>query len=153
MARGGARVGAGRKPKDRSAALVSGSRQRMRIVPPTATNEANEPQAEVNRPKGLSDDDKAVWDELAPFALEQRTLTPAMAMAFADLCGYIVLERRLRIAPLAVGGADHRGLMQRIEVQRARFRLVPDGKPVIVSEGPKDEFAEFDGPQLVKSGA
>jgi len=40
--------------------------------------------------------------------------------------------------------------MQRLEGLMARFRILPDGKPVVVVETPKDAFAEFDGPQLVK---
>jgi hypothetical protein len=107
----------------------------------------------VTQPSGLDKDVRDVWEELAPLALEQRTLTASTAMAFADLCAYIVLERKLRAAPLAVAGPDHRGMIARVDLGRARFRLVPDGKPVIAPEQPKDEFAEFDGPQLVQKGA
>jgi hypothetical protein len=110
-----------------------------------------QPLGAVVRPKGLSDEDKAVWDELAPLAMELGTLTPATAMAFADLCGYIVLERKLRAAPLAVAGPDHRGMMARVEVARARFRLTGDGKLPTAQETPKDEWADFDAPlALVK---
>ena len=103
-------------------------------------------------PKELDADGLAVWRELAPHALDQRTLTPATALAFGWLCRTIVLERKLAAAPLAVAGPDHRGMMQRMEAGLARFRLTPDGKPPVVVEQPKDEWAEFDTPlSLVKT--
>jgi hypothetical protein len=80
-------------------------------------------------------------------------LTPATAYAFSWLCRTLVLERRLAATPLAVGGPDHRGVMQRLEGLMARFRILPDGKPVVIVEQPKDEWAEFDGPHLVTTGA
>jgi hypothetical protein len=86
---------------------------------------------------------------LAPLALEQRTLTPATAYAFAWLCRTIVIERKLSESERKVAGADHRGMMQRMEAGLAPFRLTPDGKSPVVLKGPKDEFAEFDGPQSV----
>jgi hypothetical protein len=153
MSRGGARVGAGRKRKDLGLARLSGSRQRaaMRGVgTQPAQPQPEMPQPPVTCPDTLSEDDKVIWAELAPLATAQGTLTQTSRRAFADLCGYIVMERQLRADPKQVAGAAHRGFMQRIEAQRARFRLIPDGKPVIVASAPKDEWAEFDGPKLVK---
>jgi len=147
---GGARPNSGPKRRDPQASwLAGGAKRGPRALAAASSSESS--LGAVKRPKGLSDEDKAVWDELAPLALEQKTLTVTTAMAFADLCGYIVLERKLRAAPLAVAGPDHRGMMQRVEAGRARFRLIPDGKPVVVVEQPKDEWAEFDGPTLVKN--
>ena len=57
-----------------------------------------------------------------------------------------------RAAPLAVAGPDHRGMMQRVEVGLARFRLTADGKSVAVPETSKDGFAEFDEPLKVLRG-
>lgn len=147
---GGARPNSGPKRRDPNAAWLAGSKKRGPsgvVRPQTPLDGAVEA---VQRPKDMSADDAAVWDELAPFALAQGTLKPCFAMAFADLCGLIVLERKLRAAPLAVAGPDHRGMLQRVEAGRARFRLVPDGKPVVSDEAPKDEWAEFDGPTLVR---
>lgn len=105
----------------------------------------------VDCPKGLSGEAKDVWKELSTHAITAGTLTAATAMAFADLCDYIVLERKLRAAPLTVAGPDHRGMMARVEAGRVRFRLLPDGKAVATLEPVKDEWAEFDSPlQLVK---
>ena len=151
MPRGGARIGAGRPRKERPADWLAGHPGKRGPRPVERPSESPVgPQGAVSRPNWLEDDGKGIWDELAPLALAQHTLTPTTAQAFADLCAYIALERRMRAAPLAVGGADHRGMMARVEAGRARFRLTPDGKPVIV-EQVKDEWAEFDGPQLVQS--
>lgn len=147
---GGARLGTGPKRRDQNASWLAGGKKpgpRGVVRPPAA---AEGELAAVERPKVMPADDAAVWDELAPLALLQGTLKPCYAMAFADLCALIVLERKLRIAPLAVAGPDHRGMLQRVEAGRARFRLIPDGKPVVSDEAPKDEWAEFDGPTLVK---
>lgn len=147
---GGARVGAGRKKRAPGAAWLTGARRRgpQGVVKPAAV--VPDDSGTVVRPKGLSVEDTAVWNELAPLALALGTLTVATAMAFADLCGYIVMERKMRVAPLAAGGPDHRGLIQRIETMRARFRLIADGKPVVKPETTGDEWSEFDGPTLVK---
>lgn len=149
MPRGGARVGAGRPRRDPASAWLKGDtvKRGPRPVRPVASVGA---PAQVERPSHLDAEGLAVWAELAPHALELRTLTPATAMAFGDLCRAIVFERKLALSPLAAAGADHRGMMARVEAGRARFRLTPDGKPVVSLEQPKDEWAEFDGPQLVK---
>jgi hypothetical protein len=147
---GGARPNSGPKRRDPAGAWLAGKPVRRGPRPVERAKSDEAVATTVKRPKGLTDEDAAVWDELAPFALEQGTLTLATAMAFADLCGYIVMERKLRVSALAAAGPDHRGLIQRVESGRARFRLIPDGKPVTVNEAPKDEWAEFDGPALVK---
>src|SRR5262245_3948050 len=126
---GGARVGAGRKPRTRDADWLAGhpGKRGLKVVErPEAM--LSVPEQAVKCPKDLSGAAEEVWYELAPFALEQHTLTPTTAMAFADLCEFIVLERRFRGSPLGVCSPDHRGMMQRVETGRARFRLIPDGK-------------------------
>jgi hypothetical protein len=151
MPRGGARFGAGRKRKERALDWLHGYPGKTTPkAAQSAPSAAEQPLPVVNCPEDVEGEDRRVWLELAPLAVELRTLTPATAQAFADLCAYIVLERRMRAAPLAVGGADHRGMVGRIEMLRARFRLVPDGKPVPAPAVPKDEWGEFDGLQAVK---
>lgn len=152
MPRGGARVGAGRPRRDPTSAWLKGDtvKRGPRPVRPSAPVGA---VVRVDPPRHLDEEGLAVWKELAPHALELRTLTPATAMAFGDLCRAIVFERKLAMSALAAAGADHRGMMSRVEAGRARFRLIPDGKPVVAVEKPEDAFAEFDGPQLVKGAA
>jgi hypothetical protein len=103
-------------------------------------------------PSYLTAEEVAIWRELAPFALAERTLVERTAMAFATLCRNIVLLRKLEAAPLTCAGADHRGMLVRVEAGWARFRLIPDGKPALSAEPVADEWAEFDGPLSVIQG-
>jgi hypothetical protein len=107
----------------------------------------------VQPPQALAGEALAVWCDLAPLAIELRSLTPARAYAFGLLCGWIVLERKLAASPLAACGPDHRGLMGKVESGLARFQLHGDGKAAVAVEPPADEWAEFDGPVLVKGSA
>lgn len=140
---GGARVGAGRKPKDKAAARLHGSRQRTVIRFPGAEAPPPEPAEPIDPPKKLSPKARAVWRELAPYAQAAGTLTTGTAAAFALLCRAVVLEQRLSRG-LAAGSADHRGMMQRVEVGMTRFGLAPIGKPIAAPAKPEDPFAEFD---------
>jgi hypothetical protein len=137
---GGARIGAGRKPKALAAHLLHGTataRARTTGSPP--------PVEPFPPPVGLPDDVRAAWLDLAPHAFTARTLTPATAYAFTLLCRNIVLERALATAAVTRGGPDHRALIQRLDIELARFCLAPIGKalwdPVPATEDP---FAEFD---------
>jgi hypothetical protein len=91
-----------------------------------------------------------VWLELAPLAHARGTLTAEMVPAFTLLCSQLAAERALRLSPLEAWGPDHRGVVRLVELGMARFRIQPDGKPAVEQAAPKDEWAEFDGPQLVK---
>src|SRR6185503_5878828 len=73
----------------------------------------------------------AIWHELAPHAVAQRTLTPATAAAFAMLCRAVVLERALGGSPSTAGGANHRGLMHRVATWKKDFCLQPFGRPLV----------------------
>jgi hypothetical protein len=119
-------------------------------------------------PADLPDDQKAVWEQLAPHALAARTLTPGTAGSFRDLCRAIVVRDGLlatiqaegwTFVKVSVDGAgvehselkkhplvaDHRGWEQRVEAGRARFRLAPIGKELVVAAKPDDPFGEFEG--------
>ena len=157
---GGFRIGAGRKRRDPTAAWLGGYAGKRRGIHaphspgrPTGLPPAPPPTPDpVEMPVDLAADVKAVWEELAPFATAERTLTPASSLAFGILCRNIVLERMLATGKLTPAGADHRGMLQRVETGLARFRLIPDGRPVVALEAPKDEWAEFEtGPRLVQS--
>lgn len=115
-----------------------------------------------------------MWLELAPLAAEQRTLTPATASAFRDLVEVIVLHRwmlsQVTSDGLTSGRAVHndegeviavaktahpllthlRGMMQRVEAGKLRFRLLANGKPLEPTEEPTDEWSEFDAPSTVQ---
>ena len=139
MARGGARVGAGRKKKSLAERALHGtaSLKAKRVVLP--------PVEKFGPPEDLTPDEVEVWLYLSPHAFKARTLTPATADAFSDLCRNRVLMLKLGKGGDA-GGADHRGLIQRVQSQMKDFSLSPMGKP-LVDEAPKaaDPFAEFDG--------
>jgi hypothetical protein len=98
----------------------------------------------VEPPDDLASDARAVWDQLAPHALQARTLTPATAVAFRLLCQNIVLER-LYASSVDKGGANHRGLIQRVDAELAAFSLRPFGKPIYEADAeqpanPLDQF-------------
>ena len=54
-------------------------------------------------------------------------------------------HRELRAHPLL---AQHRGMMQRVEVGLARFRLAPAGKELAPAAPAIDEWSDFDEPTL-----
>jgi hypothetical protein len=90
----------------------------------------------VAPPDDLASEARAVWDQLAPHALQARTLLPATAIAFRVLCCNVVLERTLGEDPLQRGGPNHRGLMARVDAELAAFTLRPFGKPMLVEAAP-----------------
>src|SRR5262245_35560752 len=123
---GGVRVGSGRKrhPVDVGQPLLEG----CALVPATVSTT-------------LMGKARAVWEELAPHALAERTLTPRTAAAFELLCRQVVLERRWSSGSER-GKADHRALMVRVEMGLQRFCLAPVGRPVSVptAANPFDAF-------------
>jgi hypothetical protein len=154
---GGLRVGAGRKPKGRAEAWLggdAGKRGRGKAKPKAA------PVTLIAAPRDLPEDQRAVWNELAPHACARRTLTDQTVAAFRDLCEAIVWKRRLftGIESLTVATptgikahpliAQHRGMMQRVEAGMLRFCLAPMGKELAPAEAPKDEWSEFDEPTV-----
>jgi hypothetical protein len=106
-------------------------------------------------PDGLSEETLAVWQREAPYALVARTLTPASAGSFRDLCevtvardamrdqirreGYTLDEPVFDKQGNQVGTrtikhpllAEYRGLEVRVEAARARFSLAPTGRPMM----------------------
>lgn len=171
---GGRRPGAGRKPKDAATGALLGSRrakarakqfERKAAVPavaaPGVTTSAAAPDVAIPTPPGnLTLDELAVWNELAPLAEREGTLTDSTRMALRDLCEAIVLKRRLlrvvddegvTIFNLQGAKAAHplltqfRGLMQRVEAGMLRFKLAPIGKEILQPrEEVADPFAQFD---------
>lgn len=138
---GGARAGSGRKPKDAATRWLEGSARTK-----AAAKSAVPVIEEFDAPDDLTRDERLVWLDLAPHAFVARTLTRASAFAFKLLCRNIVLERALSQDAEERGRANHRGIIQRIDAELARFCLSPMGKPLMV-DAPKDDdpFAQFDG--------
>ncbi|MGE0460913.1 MAG: P27 family phage terminase small subunit [Vicinamibacterales bacterium] len=113
-------------------------------------------------PGELTLDELAVWNDVAPLAEREGTLTDATRLALRDLCEAIVLKRKLlrvisdeglTVFSLQGNKAAHplltqfRGLMQRVEAGLMRFKLAPMGKEILKpAETPADPFAEFDEP-------
>lgn len=133
MPRGGARVGAGRKPKAghlRSFDGGAGKRKAPGVVEPAATAEITE----FDAPNDLTLEERRVWMELAPHAFKKRTLTPATSLAFCLLCRNVLLERQYAQSVNDRGGANHRGMIQRVDNELAAFDLRPIGKPIYEAE-------------------
>jgi hypothetical protein len=179
MGWGGARPGAGRKPKSQGLAVLHGAKRtrsarrrgRVDLAPPA------EPVATIEPPADLTPAELVVWHALAPHALAAKTLVPRTAYRFRLLCQAEALRAQLRAQIDADGliGArvstamDESGggeqvfeqkahpLIAKLQVQErfvaagmVAFMLAPMGKEIEAGERPKDEWEEFDGPQLVK---
>ena len=148
---GGMRVGAGGKRQDHAMALVHASRSVAAREPDGVL--AN--QEQVLAPSGMPDDIRAVWDEFAPLALANGSLTASLVPGFAHLCKCIWAERILLAKIVAAdwqvdkvtlqmdeqgGGlqqvekkasdliAKWQQMLVRVENGMARFRLTADGK-------------------------
>lgn len=179
---GGPRANCG---KARQPGSVRWQREQRRLRKPTASGitrprAPKPPPVAVAKPKGLPEGQSQVWDALAPQAIAQRTLTPATAFAFVELCEAVVLKRdmariletdglmqnRLSTKMDESGGGEQvfeskahpliarwTALLVRVEAGLTRFRLAPMGKELAPAEEPADEWAEFDQPlTLVKGG-
>lgn len=164
MPRGGARPGAGRKATEAETLALRGGRDRRPSARPSA---AAQPLPVLPAPDDMPADQLAVWDELAPLAAAQRTLTSETAPAFRDLCEAIVLKRLMLAQIQADGmtaidvsvdgaGVEHQKLsahplitkyqtqVGRVETKQARFLLEATGKPTSKTEQSADPFDEFD---------
>ena len=167
MARGGARVGSGRKPLSAEDTLLRGGEYRARggkAGLAAALNAA--PLPAVAAPMDLPPAHRVVWDRLAPHALAARTLTEGTAGAFRALCETVEMYETMRsqvdregltVDRVAADGVaietrahpllSHvRGMMVRMEAGLARFRLAPFGKELTLAAPVVDPFAEFDEP-------
>lgn len=129
MGRGGRRIGAGRKPQNKTAKLLQHP-----SVPVPTTNDPS-PIEEFDAPNDLAADERGVWLKQAPHAFASRTLTRATALAFERYCKVVVLERN-EAKSSGVGGANHRGLLKQINAFELQFMLAPCGKAMPVVDQP-----------------
>ena len=124
--RGGARIGAGRKPGPKLGSDLA----RVIAHPSAGPAVMPAPIEVVDLPVDLSTAARAVWVRQAPHATAQRTLTPASAVAFARYCEVVVLERQARKSPAKRGGSNHLGLIKQLNAYELQFMLMPAGKPM-----------------------
>jgi len=170
---GGRRVGSGAKPKEKALRTLHGSRrsaasdfeksnqaqnqtgnQNEAVAPPPPPLPIPEP------PGSLTLDELPVWNELAPIAQREGTLTLSTRLALRDLCQNIVLRGKLKQALDDDGLTVHTptgalaahplltrltAVMQRVEAGMMRFRLSPMGREIAppVDKTP-NMFDQFD---------
>lgn len=125
MPRGGRRAGAGRKPKTPHLRAIDGGAGKRGLAPMTAS--ATAPVEILEPPATVTGAVLVVWQDLAPAAIVERTLTAATLTAFAMLCRNVVLERKLGSSHTK-GNAAHRGMIQRVQADLSAFNLRPCGK-------------------------
>lgn len=136
---GGARPGSGPKPMSARERAIRGAKDQRKSPPPLV-----EP-VPVQAPPTLTSEERVIWDWLAPHAVAAGTLTPAGAYGFSLLCRNVVIERELAADPATRGQSNHRGVVQRIDAELARYMLAPMGKPLVEPAAePEDEWAQFD---------
>ena len=150
MTRGGARVGAGRKPKT----------PKVQPFTPRTVDGGRVDEVSPVAPFDLPDDQKDFWNANAGKAIEARTLTAQTVASFRLLCE-LDAEKRATKATIdkdgrtyikcVVDGAGnehqelkahpltsaYRQLAQRVEAMMARFSLAPFGKPTTSAKPPK----------------
>lgn len=149
MAKGGRRIGAGRKPKqfkDGARVLAHPS------VPNLPTTNGPIEVEEFDAPDDLGHDERAVWLKQATHAFKSGTLTRATALSFERYCRIVVLERN-EAKSSGVGGSNHRGLLRQINSYELQFMLTPAGKPVVEAPALQvdDDDAFFGGPRVAGS--
>lgn len=149
MPRGGFRKGAGRKKKTPDERFVDGNaghRGRVLSHPSVPASETLPPAVldEFDAPNSLTVDERNVWVELAPHAFKKGTLTRSSSMAFCRLCAHVVLERRYQQSVQEQGGANHRGLIAKVDAAMDAFGLRPlMGKPMLDAEAaPKPQVEQ-----------
>ena len=128
MGWGGRRAGSGAKPKSQRARAVSGVPAHKATVLAHPSVPLSTPLVPVAVPTDLSEDERAVWCDLAPHASARRTLTAGTSFAFRLLCRNVLLERGMMADVEVCGTSNHRGMIQRVDTELLSFGLAPCGK-------------------------
>lgn len=124
MAWGGARVGAGKKPRPKPVLVADGRSE-------------DEVREDLEMPPAdIHPDGQAFWRDYAPLAFERKTLTEATVPAFRLLCE--LHAKKMMVSVMvdkgALGGLRvYMQLAKQVETLMARFCLAPFGK----SAGPE----------------
>lgn len=146
MARGGARPGAGRKPKPKVLTAQFGP---SGVAPAPVIPTTNElpPIEEFDAPDSLTFEERQVWMKQAGHAFQNRTLTKATAMAFERYCRMVVRER-IESLSSAAEGPNHRGLRREINTLELQFGLTANGKgiamvPAAQASQPESKLGRF----------
>jgi hypothetical protein len=139
---GGARPGAGRKPKSAEERRLAGDAGHRGVVIryPDAATVGDVPAADsqvVEPPPTLTPDELAVWKDLAPEATRNGTLKASTVKAFVMLCEQIVDYRAQR--RLQAGSADAARTAKIVLGLLGDFDLRPRGKPVTSGENPQQQ--------------
>ena len=159
MGWGGARVGAGKKPKGEHAIR---NRSSLAVVASQApTFEGADDPVSVLPPEDLPTDERAFWQENAPKAIAQGTLTWRTVSGFRLLCEQDADRLKIKktvdkdgwtFIKVTVDGAgqehqelkahplirDYRALCKSVETLMARFKLAPFGKAEIQVKPKRD---------------
>ena len=149
MPKGGARPGAGRKPKTAEQRELDGNAGRRPLAkvghPSSPGAAVLAPVEEFDAPGDLTVEERGVWASLAPHAFAARTLTKGTAEAFTLLCRDVLLERELRASVLDRGRPAHAKLIHLVETAFLRFNLSPCGKPMYAAQpaAPKNPLDKF----------
>ncbi len=139
---GGARTGAGRKPKDARLLSIQGGLSRRLGATASVPDATAGPFAP---PADLDPSELAVWERDAPLAIAQGTLTRAMIGAFRAYCELEALtasmhrniKDNLMVTVATDAGvfqkpnpllSNYRGAVQRLQSMRKDFKLSPFGK-------------------------
>lgn len=156
---GGARVGAGRKPKPKPGVVLGMDGARISSTAPPAASESKATSSEtpdapdlLAPPPDLKDPvARQCWKRFAPLAITGRTLTPETMPGFRQLCQQWSYAESLdaMIQLLGAASADAEEKMktwlkvsQRLDASLARFKLTAFGKPA-VAEKPKASANPF----------
>jgi hypothetical protein len=144
---GGRRVGSGKKRKSDLEHAIAGTTSARGVLLTHPSSTAIAPIEAFDPPATLRGKALRVWLELAPLAFEARTLTRSTEVSFVMLCRNVALERKMA-ATRGAGGANHRGMIQRVDAEMAKFCLSPFGKPMYdaakpaTSTNPLDRFTK-----------
>lgn len=130
MGWGGRRPGAGAKPKALRERALLAVPSRSPHVQASAASVLAEP-VDAPPPAGLTDEQRAVWVRQAPHAVRKGTLNASTAANFERYVRAAALEETIGRDPDRAGGADHRGLLQRLNTFELQFLLAPCGKAMI----------------------
>lgn len=153
MPSGGARIGAGRKPKPKPFVVYRrGDEPSTDVGEVTSAEPAVMGEVSVLPPEDLPADQKAVWQQYAQLAMDRRTLVPQTVPAFLEFCELMAEKRAVKrtidhdgrtYLKVTVDGsgqehqelkahplkADYAKLAKSVESYLLKFMLAPFGKP------------------------